>query len=156
MVLHICHSVYLFHKKSRSIPTSMIRLLLCNEIKYSTYATLVRFAEEACSAIMSDAFSPCHFLVNPGPFHRFCRYDVCACEDGKECLCSALAAYSAACATRGVLLSWRSQSLCGNSHSNLVHSRWLTPFWRVRLPVKCLDVLMHFFSLCTLSTADRY
>lgn len=72
----------------------------------------VRFAEEACSAIMSDAFSPCHFLVNPGPFHRFCRYDVCACENGEECLCSALAAYSAACAARGVLLSWRSPSLC--------------------------------------------
>ncbi|XP_036961883.1 von Willebrand factor isoform X3 [Acanthopagrus latus] len=72
----------------------------------------VRFAEEACSVIMSDVFSPCHFMVNPGPFQRFCRYDVCACVDGEECLCSALAAYSAACAARGVLLNWRSPSLC--------------------------------------------
>lgn len=65
--------------------------------------------------IMSDVFSPCHFLVNPGPFQRFCRHDVCACVDGEECLCSALAAYAAACAAKGVLLSWRSPSLCGNS-----------------------------------------
>ncbi|XP_041794165.1 von Willebrand factor [Chelmon rostratus] len=72
----------------------------------------VRFAEEACAVMMSDVFSPCHFLVNPGPFQRFCRYDVCACVDGEECLCSALSAYSAACAARGVLLNWRSPSLC--------------------------------------------
>ncbi|XP_076589526.1 von Willebrand factor [Chaetodon auriga] len=72
----------------------------------------VRFAEEACLVMMSDVFSPCHFLVNPGPFQRFCRYDVCACVDGEECLCSALSAYSAACAARGVLLNWRSPSLC--------------------------------------------
>ncbi|XP_040893366.1 von Willebrand factor [Toxotes jaculatrix] len=72
----------------------------------------VRFAEEACAVMMFDVFSPCHFLVNPGPFQRFCRYDVCACVDGEECLCSALSAYAAACAARGVLLSWRSPSLC--------------------------------------------
>uniref|UniRef100_H3DPH5 von Willebrand factor n=1 Tax=Tetraodon nigroviridis TaxID=99883 RepID=H3DPH5_TETNG len=72
----------------------------------------VRFAEEACSVILSDVFSACHFLVNPGPFQRFCRYDVCACADSEECLCSALSAYASACAARGVLLSWRSHSLC--------------------------------------------
>ncbi|XP_072241877.1 von Willebrand factor [Leuresthes tenuis] len=72
----------------------------------------VRFAEEACAVMMSEVFSPCHFLVNPGPFQRFCRYDVCACEDGEECLCSALSAYAAACSARGVLLNWRSPSLC--------------------------------------------
>ncbi|XP_027128551.1 von Willebrand factor [Larimichthys crocea] len=72
----------------------------------------VRFAEEACSVMMSDVFTPCHFLVNPAPFQRFCRYDVCACEDSEECLCSALSAYSAACTARGVLLNWRSPSLC--------------------------------------------
>ncbi|KAM8861778.1 von Willebrand factor [Synchiropus picturatus] len=72
----------------------------------------VRFAEEGCSAMMSEIFSPCHFLVNPSPFHRICRYDVCACEDGEECLCSALASYAAACAAKGVMLRWRSPSLC--------------------------------------------
>ncbi|XP_035498752.2 von Willebrand factor isoform X2 [Scophthalmus maximus] len=72
----------------------------------------VRFAEEACAVMMSDVFSPCHFLVNPAQFQRFCRYDVCACVDGEECLCSALSAYAAACASRGVLLNWRTPSLC--------------------------------------------
>ncbi|GAA6225493.1 von Willebrand factor-like [Lates japonicus] len=72
----------------------------------------VRFAEEACAVMMADMFSPCHFLVNPAPFQRFCRYDVCACVDGEQCLCSALSAYAAACAARGVLLNWRSPSLC--------------------------------------------
>ncbi|KAG7521790.1 von Willebrand factor [Solea senegalensis] len=72
----------------------------------------VHFAEEACATIMSDVFTPCHFLVNPAHFQRFCRYDVCACEDGAECLCSALSAYAAACAAKGVLLNWRSPSLC--------------------------------------------
>ncbi|XP_071393775.1 von Willebrand factor [Centroberyx affinis] len=72
----------------------------------------VRFAEEACLVMMSEAFSPCHFLVNPSPFQRFCRYDVCACVDGEQCLCSALSAYAAACSARGVLLNWRSPSLC--------------------------------------------
>ncbi|KAK9516736.1 hypothetical protein VZT92_024651 [Zoarces viviparus] len=72
----------------------------------------VRFAEEACSVMMSDVFSACHYLVNPSPFQRFCRYDVCACADGEACLCSALSAYAAACTARGVLLNWRSPSLC--------------------------------------------
>uniref|UniRef100_A0A3Q3M4R4 von Willebrand factor n=1 Tax=Labrus bergylta TaxID=56723 RepID=A0A3Q3M4R4_9LABR len=72
----------------------------------------VRFAEEACLVMMSDVFSTCHFLVNPAPFQRFCRYDVCACLDEESCLCSALSAYAAACAARGVLLNWRSPSLC--------------------------------------------
>lgn len=73
----------------------------------------VRFAEEACAVIMSDVFSPCHILVNPSPFQRFCRYDVCACGDGEKCLCSALAAYAASCSAKGVLVNWRSALLCG-------------------------------------------
>ncbi|XP_029010472.1 LOW QUALITY PROTEIN: von Willebrand factor [Betta splendens] len=72
----------------------------------------VRYAEEACAVMMMDAFTPCHFLVNPAPFQHFCRYDVCACADGEECFCSALSAYAAVCAAKGVLLSWRSPSLC--------------------------------------------
>ncbi|XP_061139991.1 von Willebrand factor [Syngnathus typhle] len=72
----------------------------------------VRFAEEGCSMLMSDVFSPCHFLVNPAPFQKFCRYDVCSCVDGDQCLCSALASYAAACSAKGVLLHWRSPSLC--------------------------------------------
>lgn len=140
--------IYLRYKMVMNVVLRYFASLLRIQMEYCIYATSVRFAEEACAAIMSDAFSPCHFLVNPGPFHRFCRYDVCACEDGEECLCSALAAYSAACAARGVLLSWRSPSLCGNSHSEPVRSRRLTLSWRLTLSGQCLDVLMQFFYLC--------
>ncbi|KAJ8002410.1 hypothetical protein DPEC_G00158600 [Dallia pectoralis] len=73
----------------------------------------VRFAEEACGIMMSEVFRPCHFLVNPVPFLRFCRYDVCVCSDEEECLCSALASYAAACSVRGVLLTWRTPDHCG-------------------------------------------
>uniref|UniRef100_A0A8C7N5N4 von Willebrand factor n=1 Tax=Oncorhynchus kisutch TaxID=8019 RepID=A0A8C7N5N4_ONCKI len=72
----------------------------------------VRFAEEACGMMMSEVFGACHFLVNPLPFLRFCRYDVCVCSDGEECLCSALASYAAACSSRGVLLTWRTPERC--------------------------------------------
>ncbi|XP_034144185.1 von Willebrand factor isoform X2 [Esox lucius] len=72
----------------------------------------VRFAEEACGMMMSEVFRPCHFLVNPLPFLRFCRYDVCVCSNGEECLCSALASYAAACSARGVLLTWRTPEHC--------------------------------------------
>uniref|UniRef100_A0A4W5QVE9 von Willebrand factor n=1 Tax=Hucho hucho TaxID=62062 RepID=A0A4W5QVE9_9TELE len=72
----------------------------------------VRFADEACGMMMSEVFGACHFLVNPLPFLRFCRYDVCVCSDGEKCLCSALASYAAACSSRGVLLTWRTPELC--------------------------------------------
>uniref|UniRef100_A0A3P8XEF0 von Willebrand factor n=1 Tax=Esox lucius TaxID=8010 RepID=A0A3P8XEF0_ESOLU len=68
--------------------------------------------EEACGMMMSEVFRPCHFLVNPLPFLRFCRYDVCVCSNGEECLCSALASYAAACSARGVLLTWRTPEHC--------------------------------------------
>lgn len=87
---------------------------------YCLLSLSVRFAEEACSVMMSDVFSACHYLVNPNPFQRFCRYDVCVCVDGEQCLCSALSAYAAACTARGVLLNWRSPSLCGKSLINVL------------------------------------
>ncbi|MFT7812635.1 von Willebrand factor isoform X1 [Arapaima gigas] len=72
----------------------------------------VRFAEESCSTLLSIQFEPCHLEVNPTPFLRNCRYDVCSCADGQECLCSAVASYAAACASKGVLVNWRSPKFC--------------------------------------------
>lgn len=96
--------------------------------------------------MMSEVFSPCHFLVNPGPFQRFCRYDVCACADGEECLCSALAAYAAACGAKGVLVNWRSASLCGNYHTDsnaltLVHTQTLFPIFYTNEQIKKLVIM---------------
>ncbi|KAG7456027.1 hypothetical protein MATL_G00247310 [Megalops atlanticus] len=72
----------------------------------------VRFAEESCSVMLSVQFEPCHNEVNPAPFLKNCRYDVCSCADGQECLCSAVASYAAACASKGVLVNWRSPKFC--------------------------------------------
>ncbi len=77
----------------------------------------VRFAEEACAVLLSVKFEPCHYVVNPEPYVKNCRYDVCSCADGQECLCDAVRSYAAACAAKGVLVNWRGHGYCGISHS---------------------------------------
>ncbi|XP_006633894.3 von Willebrand factor [Lepisosteus oculatus] len=75
----------------------------------------VRYAEESCSVLLSAKFEPCHYEVNPAPFVKNCRYDVCSCSDGKECLCSAVSSYATACARKGVVINWRSAKFCDMS-----------------------------------------
>ncbi|XP_031420651.2 von Willebrand factor, partial [Clupea harengus] len=72
----------------------------------------VLFAEESCSILLSPKFEACHYEVNPAPFVKNCRFDLCACADGHECLCSAVSSYAAACAARGVLIHWRGNGYC--------------------------------------------
>lgn len=72
-----------------------------------------RFAEEACALLTSSKFEACHRTVGPQPYVQNCRYDVCSCSDGRDCLCSAVANYAAACARRGVHIGWREPSFCG-------------------------------------------
>ncbi|NP_001316017.1 von Willebrand factor precursor [Oryctolagus cuniculus] len=74
-----------------------------------------RFAEEACALLTSSKFEACHRAISPLPFLQNCRYDVCSCPDGRECLCSAVASYAAACAGRGVHIAWREPSFCALS-----------------------------------------
>uniref|UniRef100_UPI00398F30FB von Willebrand factor n=1 Tax=Pristiophorus japonicus TaxID=55135 RepID=UPI00398F30FB len=71
-----------------------------------------RYAEEVCSVLLLTEFEPCHHEVNPAPFLKICHYDVCACSNGKECLCSAVSSYAAICARKGVLVNWRSPDFC--------------------------------------------
>ncbi|XP_062928544.1 von Willebrand factor [Mobula hypostoma] len=71
-----------------------------------------KYAEEVCSVFLLTEFEPCHHEVNPAPFLKICHYDVCACKDGNECLCSAIASYAALCTRRGVLINWRSPDFC--------------------------------------------
>ncbi|KAK1784997.1 hypothetical protein P4O66_018435, partial [Electrophorus voltai] len=72
----------------------------------------VRFAEEACEVLLSVKFEPCHREVNPSPFVKNCRYDVCSCSDGHKCLCDTVSTYATACSSRGVLINWRGQGYC--------------------------------------------
>uniref|UniRef100_A0A8C0KND2 von Willebrand factor n=1 Tax=Canis lupus dingo TaxID=286419 RepID=A0A8C0KND2_CANLU len=74
-----------------------------------------RFAEEACALLTSSKFEPCHRAVGPQPYVQNCRYDVCSCSDGRDCLCSAVANYAAACARRGVHIAWREPGFCALS-----------------------------------------
>uniref|UniRef100_A0A3Q2HF40 VWFD domain-containing protein n=1 Tax=Equus caballus TaxID=9796 RepID=A0A3Q2HF40_HORSE len=68
------------------------------------------FAQHWCSLLTdpTGAFSPCHSIVNPAPFHSNCLFDTCNCEKSEACMCAALSSYVWACAAKGVLLhGWR-------------------------------------------------
>ncbi|XP_053319540.1 von Willebrand factor [Spea bombifrons] len=71
-----------------------------------------RYAEDVCFAIMTSIFQPCHHEVNPAPYLKNCRYDVCSCADGKECMCSALSTYAIACSRKGIVIDWRTPEFC--------------------------------------------
>ncbi|KAM9245736.1 von Willebrand factor [Leptosomus discolor] len=73
---------------------------------------LAKYAEDSCSGLMSSAFEPCHHEVNPTPYVKNCRFDVCSCSNGKDCLCSAIANYAAACARKSILVQWREPDFC--------------------------------------------
>lgn len=79
-----------------------------------------KFADQACAILTSPKFEACHSAVSPLPYLRNCRYDVCACSDGRDCLCDAVANYAAACARRGVHVGWREPSFCGKCPPRLL------------------------------------
>ncbi|KAI2653383.1 von Willebrand factor [Labeo rohita] len=79
----------------------------------------VRFAEEACAVLLSTKFEPCHFVVNPEPYVKNCRFDVCSCADGQECLCEAVRSYAAACAAKGVLMYEVCGTVCNQTCRSL-------------------------------------
>ncbi|XP_030071430.1 von Willebrand factor [Microcaecilia unicolor] len=70
------------------------------------------YAEEMCFLLMSPTFQPCHQEVTPSPYLKNCRYDVCSCADGEECLCSAVSTYAMMCARKGILIDWRTPDIC--------------------------------------------
>lgn len=70
-------------------------------------------ANARCKVLKSSAFKPCHRVVPPEPWYGACVYDLCACgANTDECLCDALEAYASQCREAGVVLQWRSPSLC--------------------------------------------
>ncbi|XP_076799666.1 uncharacterized protein LOC143444348 isoform X2 [Clavelina lepadiformis] len=77
-----------------------------------TYAQRKR-VNNACKVIRSELFSACHQVVNPEMYFSACLHDVCACGDNNRfCLCDALEAYAAQCRRSGVVVRWRSPTLC--------------------------------------------
>ncbi|XP_047453521.1 kielin/chordin-like protein [Mugil cephalus] len=70
-------------------------------------------ANVRCKVLKSAAFKPCHRVVPPEPWYGACVYDLCACgANTDECLCDTLEAYASQCRQAGVVLQWRSASLC--------------------------------------------
>ncbi|XP_069085493.1 kielin/chordin-like protein [Pleurodeles waltl] len=70
-------------------------------------------ANAKCKVLKSKVFERCHAVVPPEMFFASCVYDLCACgSNADECLCDALEAYASECRESGVILQWRSPSLC--------------------------------------------
>ncbi|XP_071783371.2 kielin/chordin-like protein [Centroberyx gerrardi] len=70
-------------------------------------------ANARCKVLKSAVFKPCHRVVPPEPWYGACVYDLCACgANTDECLCDTLEAYAGQCREAGVVLQWRSPSLC--------------------------------------------
>ncbi|GAB6030548.1 hypothetical protein CHUAL_007413 [Chamberlinius hualienensis] len=72
------------------------------------------WAQKQCGILKSQLFRSCHSEVPVEPYLERCIIDSCGCDMGGdcECLCTALAAYSQECSRNGVVIKWRSQSLC--------------------------------------------
>ncbi|XP_078687331.1 uncharacterized protein LOC144919685 [Branchiostoma floridae x Branchiostoma belcheri] len=70
------------------------------------------YADSMCGVINSPIFAACHLVVRPDPYFKECLFDVCECEMGERCLCSAVANYARACAKNYVPVEWRSPELC--------------------------------------------
>ncbi|XP_048865507.1 kielin/chordin-like protein isoform X2 [Brienomyrus brachyistius] len=81
----------------------------CKEAGYAAR----KVANARCGVLKSAVFERCHRLVPPQIFYAACVYDLCACGPNvEECLCDVLGAYAAECRQAGVLLHWRSPTLC--------------------------------------------
>ncbi|XP_072551912.1 kielin/chordin-like protein [Salminus brasiliensis] len=81
----------------------------CKKAGYSVR----KAANSRCAVLKSPVFKPCHKVVPAEMFFASCVYDLCACgSNSDECLCDALEAYASECREGGVILNWRSPSLC--------------------------------------------
>ncbi|XP_070582937.1 LOW QUALITY PROTEIN: SCO-spondin-like [Erythrolamprus reginae] len=110
----------------------------------STYTQRRQYAEEACAAIHSGLFQPCHNLVGQEPYYQLCLEDVCSCSAEENCLCGALAAYAHECAQEGAIVSWRNQSFCPVQCSGgQVYRECATPCRRT-----CADLPAEKFGVC--------
>uniref|UniRef100_A0A7M4E6M8 Otogelin like n=1 Tax=Crocodylus porosus TaxID=8502 RepID=A0A7M4E6M8_CROPO len=72
------------------------------------------YAKKECSVLYSDVFAPCRNVIDVTSFVKNCHTDTCNCNLGGdcECLCTSIAAYSHKCCEQGVVIHWRSPSLC--------------------------------------------
>ncbi|KAL4660219.1 otogelin-like protein [Arapaima gigas] len=72
------------------------------------------YAKRECALLYSDIFAPCHNVVDVTWFYKNCLTDTCNCNRGGdcECLCTSIAAYAHKCCQQGVIIHWRSPTVC--------------------------------------------
>ncbi|XP_067276133.1 kielin/chordin-like protein [Pseudorasbora parva] len=81
----------------------------CKKAGYSAR----KAANARCTVLKSAMFERCHKVVPPEMFFASCVYDLCACGSNMDdCLCEVLEAYASECREAGVILQWRSPTLC--------------------------------------------
>ncbi|XP_035665580.1 mucin-2-like [Branchiostoma floridae] len=80
--------------------------IACNEIKPVTPCP--PRDESICNILWTNAFAPCHNVVDVMKYYDACLYDECYANN----TCSVLAAYAEECRSCGVVLSWRTKKFC--------------------------------------------
>ncbi|XP_071974252.1 mucin-5B-like [Engystomops pustulosus] len=86
-----------------------------SESACSNSPTKLAWAQKHCSIIKGEVFSSCHLSVDPIPFFDTCVADTCSCNNDIgdcECLCTSVAAYSAACRRHDICIKWRTPKIC--------------------------------------------
>ena len=71
-------------------------------------------AERICSVIETEAFEPCHELVDYETYKLICMQEVVYCNYNlrSDCVCSSLSLYSRICLKLGTEIKWRTPDLC--------------------------------------------
>lgn len=90
-------------------------------------------ARKQCFVLKDTKFDRCHGVVNPRPHYKSCLNDMCHCPRSQvhSCLCQSLTAYARACQQKGILVKWRSKSVCGK-HVALYLNKWTIASFCVR------------------------
>ena len=87
-------------------------------------------AGKLCNRLLQSPFSSCHHTVDPSSgYIASCMYDVCGCQQGTQCLCSAIATYVHDCARHGVVIEWINSKVMPECGKYLVNLRRLFPFY---------------------------
>lgn len=85
-------------------------------------------AEKLCNRLLYAPFTRCHHTVDPSDgYIASCMFDVCGCQQGTQCLCSAIAAYVHDCARKGIVIEWMNPNVMPEC------SKYFILLWLTRL-----------------------
>ena len=101
----------------------------------SNDSAVIHAGQNRCRVLREGVFSACNRVVDPTQFIENCEFDFCCCTDAEreDCYCDSLAAYAAACAEAGVVLStWR------NFFCRKLTTRYKIRYNETLLPLFCI------------------